>query len=161
LFLIAGLVLSAPVGEAHDASRHEKRKESKKPLPRRLKHPPAARFDWLGPDRFAGRIRSILVHPSNPDIIYAGAATGGIWKTTDGGQSWVSLDDFMPTQVIGSLAMDPSNPNTIYAGTGEIFTFFAEGLWLRGQDRGTSSTGSRSTPARRATSSSRPVRGCG
>jgi photosystem II stability/assembly factor-like uncharacterized protein len=136
LFLIAGLVLSAPVGEAHNASPLEKRKESRKPLPRRMKHPPAARFNWLGPDRFAGRIRSILVHPSNADIIYAGAATGGIWKTTDGGQSWVSLDDFMPTQVIGSLAMDPADPNTIYAGTGEIFTFFAEGLWLRGQDRG-------------------------
>jgi hypothetical protein len=91
---------------------------------------------WLGPDRFAGRIRSIVIDPTNRNIIYVGAATGGIWKSTNGGVNWVSLDDFMPTQVIGSLAMDPRDPNTIYAGTGEIFTFLAEGLTLRGRDRG-------------------------
>lgn len=96
----------------------------------------ASQLKWLGPDNFAGRIRSVLIHPNNANIIYAGAATGGVWKSTNGGQTWASLDDFMPTQVIGSLAMAPADSNTIYAGTGEIFTFFAEGLWLRGQDRG-------------------------
>lgn len=96
----------------------------------------ASQLKWLGPDNVAGRIRSVLIHPNDANIIYAGAATGGVWKSTNGGQSWSSLDDFMPSLVIGSLAMDPQDPNTIYAGTGEIFTRLAEGVWLRGEDRG-------------------------
>ena len=102
---------------------------------RRLRRLPS-QMKWLGPDGIAGRIRAVLIHPTDARIIYAGAATGGVWKSTDSGESWVPLDDFMPSLVIGSLAMDPNDPDTIYAGTGEIFTFLAEGLWLRGQDRG-------------------------
>jgi photosystem II stability/assembly factor-like uncharacterized protein len=71
---------------------------------------------------FSGRVRAFAVDPTNPSTVYLGAADGGVWKTTDGGQHWVPLTDTQPSLSIGSLALDPNNPSTIYAGTGEPFT---------------------------------------
>ncbi len=53
--------------------------------------------------------------------MYAGAVTGGVWKTTDGGNTWNPLTDLLPVLIIGALAMDPTNPQIIYAGTGESY----------------------------------------
>jgi photosystem II stability/assembly factor-like uncharacterized protein len=71
---------------------------------------------------FSGRVRALAVDPTNTSIVYLGAADGGVWKTTDGGQHWVPLTDTQPSLSIGSLALDPRNPSTIYVGTGEPFT---------------------------------------
>jgi hypothetical protein len=68
---------------------------------------------------FTGRISAIAANPTNPNIIYVGAASGGIWKTTNGGQNWYPLTDSQATLNIGSIALAPSNPNIIYVGTGE------------------------------------------
>jgi len=76
-------------------------------------------WSWLGPGNIGGRVRSILIHPTNPSIMWAGAVSGGIWKTTNGGQHWFPLNDFLPSLAISCMAMDPSNPNVLYAGTGE------------------------------------------
>ncbi|HEX2913739.1 MAG TPA: hypothetical protein VH186_23240, partial [Chloroflexia bacterium] len=78
-------------------------------------------WQWLGPGNVGGRIRSILVNPANTSIIYIGAVAGGVWKSSDGGQSWQILNDFLPNMAVSSLVMDPSDTtgNTIYAGTGE------------------------------------------
>ncbi len=73
----------------------------------------------LGPDNIGGRIRSIAVHPTLSGTVYAGAASGGIWKTSNGGTSWTPLGDFAPNLVIGAIAVDPTNKNVLYAGTGE------------------------------------------
>lgn len=67
----------------------------------------------------AGRTRAIAVDPSNSNVVYIGAAMGGVWKTTNGGDSWTPTSDQMPSLAIGALAIDPNNTNTIYAGTGE------------------------------------------
>ena len=67
----------------------------------------------------SGRVKALLVHPQNGNIVYAGTAQGGVWKTTDGGSHWVPLTDDQASLAIGALAMDPTGPNTIYAGTGE------------------------------------------
>jgi autotransporter-associated beta strand protein len=67
----------------------------------------------------SGRITAIAPDPSNPNVIYIGAATGGVWKTKDGGAHWAPLTDNLPGMFVGSLAIDPENPLTIYAGTGE------------------------------------------
>ena len=67
----------------------------------------------------SGRVRGLAVHPTNPDIVYAGAASGGIWKTTDGGQTWVDKSGGLNLLTFGAIAIDPSNPEVIYAGTGE------------------------------------------
>ena len=66
---------------------------------------------------FSGRVRSIAVQ--NPAIIYIGSASGGVWKTTNGGTSWTPLTDDQPSLTMGSVAIDPSNTAVIYAGTGE------------------------------------------
>jgi hypothetical protein len=66
-----------------------------------------------------GRITSIVVDPTAPNTIYCGAAQGGVWKTINGGLSWVATSDNEVSLAIGALAMDPSNHLVIYAGTGE------------------------------------------
>lgn len=67
----------------------------------------------------AGRVSALAVDPRDPNVVYCGAATGGVWKTTDGGANWVPLTDDQPSLSIGSLALDPQNPDVVYAGTGE------------------------------------------
>ncbi len=80
---------------------------------------------WVqrGPGNIGGRTRSIIVDPSDPNgkTWFAGAVSGGIWKTTDGGNSWQIISPDLPNLAIASLCMAPSNPNVIYAGTGEGF----------------------------------------
>ncbi|MCX6600968.1 MAG: T9SS type A sorting domain-containing protein [bacterium] len=73
----------------------------------------------IGPNNIAGRILSIAWHPTDLNIIYIGSASGGLWKTTNGGTSWVSLTDDLPSLAVGSVALDPTNPNVVYIGTGE------------------------------------------
>lgn len=83
----------------------------------------AAALSWinLGPGNVGGRIRSIIVDPSNSSVIYVGSVSGGIWKTTNGGSQWFPLKDNMENLSISSMAIDPANSNIIYAGTGEGF----------------------------------------
>ena len=73
----------------------------------------------LGPGNIGGRIRSILINPSNNQNIYIGSVGGGVWITTDGGQTWQPGDDLMANLAVCSMAMVPNNPTTIYVGTGE------------------------------------------
>src|SRR5256885_7202256 len=61
----------------------------------------------------------MVIHPTNPQKIWVGAVTGGIWRTSDAGASWSPVNDLLPNLAIGSLAMDPRNPNVMHAGTGE------------------------------------------
>lgn len=81
----------------------------------------------LGPGNVGGRTRALLIDPINPDVMYSAAVAGGIWKTTNGGNSWVPLNDFLANIAVTCMAFDPSNSNTIYAGTGEGF-FNADGV---------------------------------
>jgi len=82
---------------------------------------PSALQAWtpLGPGNVGGRTRALIVHPRNPDTMFAGAASGGVWRTTDGGKSWTPLTDLLVNLAVNALAFDPNNPDTIYAGTGE------------------------------------------
>ncbi|NPA79479.1 MAG: hypothetical protein GXO29_00305 [Thermotogae bacterium] len=67
----------------------------------------------------SGRISYVLPHPTDPNIIYVAAASGGVWRTTDGGTTWEPLTDGLPVLSSGALAFDPTDPNVIYYGTGE------------------------------------------
>jgi len=73
----------------------------------------------IGPGNIGGRVRSIVINPTNTSIMFLGSVGGGVWKTVNGGASWFPLNDFMANLAIGCLVMDPTNPNVIYAGTGE------------------------------------------
>ncbi len=79
----------------------------------------AAAWTPLGPGNIGGRTRALLVHPQDANIIYSAGVSGGIWKTTNGGQTWTPVGDALATLAIGAMVFEPGNPNTIYAGTGE------------------------------------------
>jgi hypothetical protein len=66
-----------------------------------------------------GRVTAIVVDPTNTNIIYLGAAQGGIWKTTDNGKNWTPKSDNEVSLSVGAIAMDPSNHLILYVGTGE------------------------------------------
>ena len=73
----------------------------------------------IGPANMSGRITAIDVVTSNPKIIIVGAASGGVWKSENGGSAWNPVFDDQPTQNIGAIAIQQSNPNNIWVGTGE------------------------------------------
>lgn len=66
-----------------------------------------------------GRLNAVVVHPTDSNIIFAGSAAGGIWKTSDGGQSWSVYSDSLPTLGVSAIAIDPNTPNTMYFGSGD------------------------------------------
>lgn len=73
----------------------------------------------IGPAGMAGRVTTIDVVNHQPNTIYVGTASGGIWKSQNGGTSWESLFDKQSTASIGAIAIQQSNPSVIWAGTGE------------------------------------------
>ena len=77
------------------------------------------RFRNLGPAVAGGRVSAVAGVPGNPNVFYAGAAGGGVWKTTDGGITWRALWENMPTSSIGAIALAPQNPNWVWVATGE------------------------------------------
>ncbi|HEV2210504.1 MAG TPA: hypothetical protein VG167_17150, partial [Verrucomicrobiae bacterium] len=80
----------------------------------------------------SGRITALAVDPTNSSVIYLGGAEGGVWKSTDGGTTWIPLTDNQPSLAVGSIAIDPQNPQTIYVGTGEedfaLFNYSGAGI---------------------------------
>ena len=78
------------------------------------------RFEYVGPPS-AGRIAAVAGVPGDPSAYYAGAASGGIWKTSDSGQTFTPIFDHEPVEAIGALAVAPSDPKIVWAGTGEAW----------------------------------------
>ncbi len=76
------------------------------------------RWREIGPIR-AGRTRALAGVPSQPATFYLGAVNGGVWKTTDAGDTWHSVWDSQPTGSIGSIAVALSDPNVVYVASGE------------------------------------------
>ena len=72
-----------------------------------------------GPTNIGGRITSMAISRQDPNILYAGAADGGVLKSTNAGVNWTPLFDDQPSLSIGAVAVDPTNDNVVYAGTGE------------------------------------------
>ncbi len=83
--------------------------------------------DWLagldarsiGPAGMSGRIGDIAVVPSDPNIVYIGAATGGVWKSTNGALSFTPIFDEEAVHAVGAVAVHPANPSIVWVGTGE------------------------------------------
>lgn len=86
-----------------------------------------------GPGNIGARINTIKVHPTNPNIIYIGYSTGGVWKTLNGGLNWFPIFDQQTFLSIGDIELDPQNPNIVYVGTGDPniggYPFIGDGLW--------------------------------
>jgi photosystem II stability/assembly factor-like uncharacterized protein len=73
----------------------------------------------IGPAGMSGRIGDIEAVFSNPNIIYIGAATGGVWKSTNGGTTWKPIFDDQPASSIGAVSVFQPNPSIVWIGTGE------------------------------------------
>ncbi len=77
------------------------------------------KFRNLGPSVGGGRVTATVGVPGDRNVYYVGAAAGGVWKTSDGGDSWDAVFKDQPTASIGAIALAPSNPNVVWVGTGE------------------------------------------
>jgi photosystem II stability/assembly factor-like uncharacterized protein len=80
-------------------------------------------WEFAGPNNFAGRMTALLVHPVDEDpghdVLIAGSAAGGVWRSQDGGKHWETTWPRWASPYIGALAVDPNNPQTVYCATGE------------------------------------------
>jgi hypothetical protein len=74
----------------------------------------------VGPALMSGRVIAFAVEPSNPARYYVAAASGGVWKTTNAGDSFTPVFDDQGSYSIGAIALDPKNPSTVWVGTGEL-----------------------------------------
>jgi len=73
----------------------------------------------IGPASMSGRVAAIDAVQSNPDIVYVGAATGGVWKSVDGGLAFTPIFDDQPVAAIGAVAVFQPSPEIVWVGTGE------------------------------------------
>ncbi|OLB21080.1 MAG: hypothetical protein AUH16_03370 [Acidobacteria bacterium 13_2_20CM_57_7] len=76
-------------------------------------------FREIGPATMGGRIDDFAVVESNPNIVYVGTASGGVWKTTNNGTTWEPIFDREDVSTIGDIAIAPSDPSIVWVGTGE------------------------------------------
>lgn len=96
---------------------------------------PFEKWTFLGPGNVGGRTRALVIDPRDPNVVYAGGVSGGIWRSNSGGAVWTPVGDELANIAVNSLVMHPTDSNVLYAGTGE--GFFREeqrgtGLPLRG-----------------------------
>lgn len=132
------LVVSAALISAADGHLRGSGHLSQSPLPTRSEFRGASLFkgmSWkgLGPKSAGGRIETIDCPPDSPGTFYIGAGSGGVWKTVNGGMTWIPVFDQGPTMAIGDLAVSRSRPDTVWIGTGESLmarsSFAGEGVF--------------------------------
>ncbi len=90
-------------------------------------------FRSIGPATMSGRLDDIQGSAKDPLLFYIGFATGGLWKSTDGGNHWKPMLDNTPNNSIGAIAIAPSDPNVVYVGKGEAnnrqSSSIGDGIW--------------------------------
>jgi len=84
----------------------------------------------------SGRVNSVAVSPANSSLVLVGSSTGGIWRSTDGGDSFVPVSDNQVDLAVGSLAFSKSNPSTAYAGMGDTKAGYLGSGVLKSTDEG-------------------------
>src|SRR5512139_1268285 len=82
---------------------------------------PSSALPWrnIGPANMAGRVTDIEAVEANPAVVYAGAASGGVWKSVNGGTTWSPIFTGYGTANIGDVAVFQPNPAIVWVGTGE------------------------------------------
>ena len=117
--LISTLLPVLLLFSAHPAAANAQRRGQPQGPPK-AEEPPPLRFHYMGPHN-AGRIASVVGVPGDTTTYYMGAASGGVWKSTDGARTFKPVFDDQPVQAIGALAVAPSDPSIVWVGTGEAW----------------------------------------
>ncbi len=81
----------------------------------------------IGPNNVGGRTLDLAFHPTAPEVIFAGSASGGLWKTTTAGKgkfAWEAIQTGFPVLGVSSIAIHPEHPDTMFIGTGEVYSVF-------------------------------------
>ncbi len=81
-------------------------------------------WEAIGPKNIGGRTLCLAIHPLDTTILYAGSASGGLWKSTTGGRgakAWQRVETGYPVMGVSAIAIDPQNPDVLYIGTGEVY----------------------------------------
>ena len=118
--LLALPAVAAPLDGEPRSARIAASTATAAPLP-----PPAppelANLEWrnIGPAYPIGRVADVEGVPGNASIVYVGSASGGVWKTVNGGSTWMPVFDEQPVLSIGDIALEPGNADVVYVGTGE------------------------------------------
>lgn len=84
------------------------------------------KWEALGPNNIGGRTISIAINPQNPNTIFAGSASGGLWKSYDQGSgriAWEYVNTGFPVLGVGAIAIVPDDSNKIFIGTGEVYNY--------------------------------------
>lgn len=101
---------------------------------------PVPSWECLGPDNQGGRVISHAFDPNDVNTVWVGSASGGLWKTTDGANTWTAMTDNIPCLSVGAIAIKPDNTNIMLMGTGEgyvLSSWFQYGIGvLRSTDGG-------------------------
>ena len=114
-FVLQGLILVAAFTLPH----HISWAQDEEPLDPVESLVEAMNVRHIGPGTMSGRVTSIAVPHNEPEVIYVGTASGGLWKSTSAGVTWDAIFDDQPTQSIGAVALSPLNPDLVWVGTGE------------------------------------------
>lgn len=114
-FFILSFVVLLPLAKAQSAN------PSPTPDNRPAEVKALESLSWrnIGPANMSGRVADVEGVPGNPNIIYVGSASGGVWKTESGGVRWTPIFDRQGSQSIGDIAIEEKNPDVIWVGTGE------------------------------------------
>ncbi|HEX5353604.1 MAG TPA: sialidase family protein [Rhodanobacteraceae bacterium] len=102
--------------------------QSRSHAPPKTTTPPPLQFHYMGPPA-GGRIASVAGIPGNDSTYYLGAASGGLWKSTDGGHTFLPIFDDQDTAAIGAIAVARSDSNTVWVGTGEPWFIRPSDIW--------------------------------
>ncbi|MEP7347725.1 MAG: glycosyl hydrolase, partial [Gemmatimonadaceae bacterium] len=126
LAILASLVFLPPLQAQRPATTPPSQPASRRVIADASATVPADSATWqglewrnVGPANTSGRAADVEGVPGNPNIVYLGSASGGVWKTTNGGVTWKPIFDKQQVLSIGDIALEPGNPEVIYVGTGE------------------------------------------
>ncbi|RMF20927.1 MAG: hypothetical protein D6765_16225, partial [Bacteroidetes bacterium] len=128
-----GMVQTYPEGRvperAHFAAWQEVQRQ-REALAAERGNPPVEPWESLGPHNRGGRMLAIAFNPQNPRTVYAGSASGGLWRSYSGGQgrdAWQRVPTGFPVLGVSSIAFAPDDSTTIYIGTGEVYNLIGAG----------------------------------
>ncbi|HWX42408.1 MAG TPA: glycosyl hydrolase, partial [Blastocatellia bacterium] len=123
LLALSGTVLLPANGFAQEEQNPPQKTEQAEP--RKPADPMSAptftglKLRLVGPAVISGRVVALAVDPTDRSHYFVGAASGGVWKTTNSGTTWTPVFDAQSSYSIGAVVLDPKNPSVVWVGTGE------------------------------------------